>query len=80
MKSTGRVVEIDKMGRVNIQKKIRNTIGFTTGTPIEIFIDGQDIVLKKHVLTCELCGKAGDIREFKGIRICSVCIDELKVI
>ena len=44
---------------------------------IEIFVDGNQIVLKKYSPSCIFCGEADDVREFKGKLVCSKCIGEL---
>lgn len=51
MKITGIVRRVDDLGRIHIPKEIRKQIfGKTdvTGEPMEIFIDGNDIVLRKY--------------------------------
>lgn len=51
MKATGIVRRIDDIGRINIPKEIRMQIfgtQATVGEPMEIFLDGNDIVLRKY--------------------------------
>lgn len=48
MKATGVVRHIDNLGRVVIPKELRNTRGIKDGDPIEIFVDGDCIVLRKY--------------------------------
>ena len=48
MKATGIVRRIDDLGRVVIPKEIRRTIHIKEGDPLEIFVDGRTVMLKKY--------------------------------
>lgn len=48
MKTTGIVRRIDDLGRIVIPKEIRKHFRINDGENIEIFIDGDNIVLKKY--------------------------------
>ena len=48
MKTTGIVRRIDDLGRIVIPKEIRKNFRINDGDNIEIFIDGDNIILKKH--------------------------------
>lgn len=48
MKATGIVRRIDDLGRVVIPKEIRRTMRINEGDPLEIFVDGKTIMLKKY--------------------------------
>jgi len=47
MKCTGIVRKLDDLGRIVIPKEIRRTFEIAEGDPIEIYTDGDCIVLKK---------------------------------
>ena len=47
MKSTGIVRKVDELGRVVIPIEIRNKFDIKEKDPIEIYVDGSSIVLKK---------------------------------
>lgn len=49
MKNTGIVRRLDDLGRVVIPKEIRRTHGIVEGTPLEIYVAGENIVIKKYV-------------------------------
>lgn len=59
MKSTGIVRRVDDLGRYVIPKSLRYTLGIATGDALEVFVNGDEIVLKKydHKPGCKLCGK-----------------------
>ena len=78
MKSTGIVRKIDELGRFVLPVEIRKTLGIEQRDAIEIFIDGDKIVLQKYQPACMFCGQVEDIVYFNGKRVCSNCIEQLK--
>jgi AbrB family transcriptional regulator (stage V sporulation protein T) len=50
MKSTGVLRRIDDLGRIVLPKEIRKNLRIRDGEHLEIFIDGDNIILKKHSL------------------------------
>ena len=48
MKATGVTRKIDELGRVVIPKEIRRNLGIRDGESLEIFINEDSIILKKH--------------------------------
>lgn len=48
MKATGIIRRIDDLGRVVIPREIRKTMHIEDGDPLEIFVDGKMICLKKY--------------------------------
>lgn len=59
MKSTGIIRSVDSLGRFVLPKELRDSFGITTDTPIEIFTDGNTILLRKYRADgcCDLCGE-----------------------
>ena len=78
MKATGIVKKLDELGRVVIPVETRRTLGLKEGDPMEIFIDGENVVLKKYQPSCIFCSSMEDITEFKGKKVCASCRKELK--
>lgn len=62
MKSTGMVRKIDELGRVVIPKELRRTLGIDNQDPLEIFIDGDKVILKKYKpnMACAVTGEVSD--------------------
>lgn len=76
MISTGIVRSIDSLGRVVLPKELRNTYGITPDTPLEIFTDGEAIVLRKYHAqgSCVFCGNISpDAVLLHGKYICPAC-------
>lgn len=78
MKATGIVRRVDELGRVVLPKELRRTFEIEEGDGLEIYVDGQTIVLKKYERECVFCGEAKDVTDFKGKNICPKCRQELK--
>jgi transcriptional pleiotropic regulator of transition state genes len=45
---------------------------------LEIYVDGEKIILKKYEPACIFCGNADGIRIFKDKNICKDCFDLMK--
>jgi transcriptional pleiotropic regulator of transition state genes len=78
MKSTGIIRNIDELGRIVIPKEIRTKMEIGSSDPVEIYVDGEKIILVKHNPNCHFCGSEHNLTEFKGKNVCSSCLDELK--
>jgi transcriptional pleiotropic regulator of transition state genes len=49
MKSTGIVRKIDELGRIVLPIEMRRTLGIAEKDPLEIYVDGGMVILKKYV-------------------------------
>jgi AbrB family transcriptional regulator (stage V sporulation protein T) len=49
LKATGIVRRIDDLGRVVIPKEIRRTLRIREGDPLEIFADGEVILIRRRI-------------------------------
>ena len=78
MKSTGIVRKVDELGRVVIPIELRRTLNIEEKDSLEIYVDGEHIILKKYEPACIFCGNAKDVSVYKGKNICPVCMEELK--
>ncbi|MGE5328097.1 MAG: AbrB/MazE/SpoVT family DNA-binding domain-containing protein [Deltaproteobacteria bacterium] len=73
MKSTGIVRKVDELNRIVIPKEICRTFDIKDKTPIEIFVDGNAIVLKKYDPGCVLCGNMDNVYQYNGKKVCTKC-------
>lgn len=78
VKSTGIVRKVDELGRVVIPIELRRTLGIGEKDALEIYVDGDRIILKKYEPACIFCGQADEIIHFKGKNICPSCIAEMQ--
>ena len=77
MKSTGIVRKVDELGRVVIPIEIRNKFDIAEKDPIEIYVDGSSIILKKYEPNCVFCGNTKDLISYKDRLVCSKCAQKL---
>ena len=78
MKNTGIMRELDQLGRVVIPKELRTTFGIKEGDPIEVLLNGSDIVLRKVENGCAFCSSDSDLVAFEGKSVCRECLKKLK--
>ena len=74
MKSTGIVRKVDELGRIVLPIELRRTLGIEEKDRIEIFVDGESIILRKYQPACIFCDNAKDIINYKGKNICPDCV------
>lgn len=77
MKATGIVRRVDELGRVVIPIELRRTMGIDIKDGLEIFVDGERIILRKYAPTCIFTGEAEDLVYFKGKMVSKLAIEEL---
>ena len=77
MKSTGIVRKIDGLGRIVLPIELRRTLEIGDSDSLEIFIEDNNIILKKYQPACIFCDDAKDVINFKGKNVCPNCIREL---
>ncbi len=73
MKSTGIIRKVDELGRVVIPIEIRNQFNIAEKDPIEIYVDGSSIVLKKYEPNCIFCGNTENLMDYNDKLICEDC-------
>lgn len=77
MKSTGVVRQLDTLGRIVIPIELRRTMGIATKDSIEIFVEGDQIILKKYQPCCIFCGNASDVVNYRDKLVCKHCLEEI---
>ena len=78
MKSTGVVRRVDELGRIVIPIELRRTLDIAEKDALEIYVDGEQIILKKYEPACIFCGDAKDITRYKDKNICLPCLPQLQ--
>jgi transcriptional pleiotropic regulator of transition state genes len=78
MKSTGIVRKVDELGRVVIPIELRRTLRIDEKDALEIYVDGEKIILKKYEPACIFCGNAEGVRSFRDRNVCKSCLDSMK--
>jgi len=77
MKSTGISRPVDALGRIVIPMEIRNSLGVKTKDTLDIFVEGDKIILRKSGESCVFCDEREDVVAFEGKKICRTCLYKL---
>ena len=48
MNPTGSIRKVDNLGKIIIPRDIRRILGIKEFDPMEFFIDGEDIIIRKY--------------------------------
>ncbi|MDR1815259.1 MAG: AbrB/MazE/SpoVT family DNA-binding domain-containing protein [Clostridiales Family XIII bacterium] len=80
MKATGIVRKVDELGRIVLPMELRRTLGINKEDPIEIYVDEDNIILRKYEPACIFCGSTADMRNIHGKNICGACLAEMKTL
>ena len=78
MKATGIARPVDPLGRVVIPVELRRSLDIKTDDLLEVFVEGEYIMLKKNEKKCIFCGSTEGIVEVREKNVCSACIEEMK--
>jgi len=78
MKATGIVRKVDVLGRIVLPIELRKTLDIEKEDPIEIFVDGEYILLKKYEPACVFCGNAKDVKRIHDKNVCTECLKEIQ--
>ena len=77
VKSTGIIRKVDELGRIVIPIELRLMLEIQEKDPLEIFIEGSSIILKKYKPNCIFCGSNKDLKLYKDKLVCARCKEEL---
>lgn len=78
MKSTGIVRKVDELGRIVLPIELRRTLDIAEKDSLEIYVDSEQIILKKYLPACIFCNNASNVIVYKNKNICSECIEDMK--
>ena len=77
MKSTGITRPVDELGRIVIPKEIRRSFKIQNRDLLEIYIEGDSIVLRKTDAVCVICGSGEQTEEVNGKYVCRNCMAKI---
>lgn len=78
IKAAGIVRRVDSLGRVVIPVELRNIMMLGNEESIEIYMEGNNIVLEKYIPGCFFCDNAEGLKNVNGKDICMSCLKEAK--
>jgi len=77
MKSVGVVRKVDNLGRVVLPIELRRRLNLANEDSVEIYVEGDAIILKRWEPTCIFCGSIEDSKLYKNRVICKKCLEEI---
>lgn len=78
MKSTGIVRKVDELGRIVLPIEMRRTLDIAEKDALEIYVEGDSIILRKYQPACIFCDNMKNVISFQGKNICPDCLEKIK--
>ena len=70
----GIIREIDSLGRAVIPMEFRRQLGLKNNSKIEIINNGIEVIIRKPVSNCTICGKEKEVMyKVKSKSLCKDC-------
>lgn len=73
MKATGIIRKVDELGRIVLPIELRRNLDIEEKDPLEIYIEGDKIVLQKYEPACLFCGSSQGLTVYRGKNVCREC-------
>ena len=77
MKTTGIVRPVDGLGRIVLPIEIRRNLDIEERDLLELYLEGERIILQKAELACVFCGNKRGLADFKEKCLCRDCITKI---
>lgn len=73
MRSTGITRQLDNLGRIVLPMELRRVLDLKKKDSLEIFVEGDNIILRKYQPGCTFCGSMDGLMPFGGKHVCIHC-------
>ena len=73
MKSTGIIRKVDELGRIVLPIELRRTLDIAERDELEIYMEGDRIILQKYEPSCIFCSASRGLVNFRGKNVCQDC-------
>ena len=77
---TGITRPVDALGRIVIPMEIRESFDIKTKDLLDIYVQDNKIVLKKHNDSCIFCDSSDNLIVFEDKKVCKKCLEKLSSI
>ena len=78
MKATGIVRRFDENGRFVLPMELRRQFGLDgANDALEIFVDDDNIILRKYQTACVFCGTSEDTVQLHEKKVCRKCAEKI---
>ena len=78
MRSTGTVRTVAELGRIVVPIELRRTMDIAEKDALEIYVEGENIILRKYQAACVFCGSVKNLVSYKGRNVCADCVATLQ--
>jgi transcriptional pleiotropic regulator of transition state genes len=68
---------IDELGRVVVPVEFRRRFGLRDGSPVEMYVEGERVLLLPYEESCTFCGAPATFGQFRGRPLCRACAQSL---
>jgi len=69
---------VDELGRVVIPIEIRTVLELEEGDKLELFLEKEKMIFRKHHIRCMYCGNKKAVDKLLEKPVCENCIQKLK--
>ena len=80
MKATGIIRKVDELGRIVLPIELRRNLDIAERDELEIYVDGDNVILHKHEASCIFCSSNSDLYSYQGKYVCGKCIQALEAL
>ena len=80
MKSTGIIRKVDELGRIVLPIELRRNLDIAERDELEIYVDGDNVILRKHEASCIFCGSVNALIQYQGKYVCEACASSLEAL
>lgn len=78
MKAIGMVRQLDTLGRIVLPIELRRTMDINARDLVEIYVEDNMIILKKHQPFCLFCHTTNNLRTYMDKQVCDKCCSSLR--
>jgi len=78
MKSTGMIRKLDDLGRIVLPAELRKNLRLENQDELEIFVEGERIILQKFAPRCIFCGCSDALVRYYDKNLCKTCISTIR--
>lgn len=79
MKATGIVRKVDELGRIVLPIELRRTFDIEVKDALEIYVEGNTIILKKYEPSCIFCDDSDGLFTYEGKNVCKNCAKKVQI-
>ena len=77
MKDSGIMRRVDSLGRFVLPKELRRQLQIECNDYLQIYTEGEKIIIQKAQCNCALCGRTDDLIDFNDKKVCKSCVSRI---